>query len=63
MDHKMSFQVFKNIIIAQNKEFLKQISKETGLDEEYLIEKYIKPDYYLPIIKKTCISICQKKNK
>jgi hypothetical protein len=66
MDHKInsaSFQLLKNIIIAQNKDFLKHVSSETGLNEEYLIEKYIKPDYYLPIIKKTCISTCQKKEK
>lgn len=63
MNSRGSFQVLKNIIISQNKEFLKQISKETGLDEEYLIQKYIKPDYYLPIIKKTCISTCNTNDK
>ena len=49
----MSFGIIKNIIMSQNHLFLKQISKETGLDEDYLKEKYIKPDYYLPIIQKT----------
>lgn len=53
MDPKMSFSIFKNIIIAQNQILLAEISKETGIDEDYLKEKYLKPDYYLPIIKKT----------
>lgn len=53
MDHKVSFDIFKNIIIAQNKVFLKHLAKETGMNEQDLLEKYIKPEYYLPVIKKT----------
>lgn len=52
MDHKMIFDLFKNIIIKQNEVLIKEIAKQTGLDETYLTEKYIQPAYYLPIISK-----------
>jgi hypothetical protein len=52
MDHKMIFDLFKNIIIKQNEVLIKEIAKVSELDEKYLIEKYIKPAYYLPIISK-----------
>jgi hypothetical protein len=52
MENKMIMDVFKNIIIEQNKEFLKQISQAYKIDYDYLLKKYIKPEYYLPIIKK-----------
>ncbi len=51
--NKMTFDLFKNIIIEQNKELLKKVSKITGKDEQMLLDKYIKPDYYLPIIIKS----------
>lgn len=51
--NKMVFDMFKNIIIEQNKELLHQVSQLTGKDEKILLEKYIKPDFYLPIIIKT----------
>jgi hypothetical protein len=43
-------ELFRNIIIEQNKLFLKQISEKYNIKYEYLIEKYLKPEYYLPII-------------
>ena len=49
-----AFTMLKNIIIAQNHAFLERVADESGLDVDYLKEKYLKPDYYLPIIKKTC---------
>lgn len=52
MDRKVAFDMIKNIIIEQNTELLKQVSKVTGIDEDYLITKYLTPDYYLPIITK-----------
>jgi hypothetical protein len=52
MDKKIIFELFKNIIISNNKILLKDIAKETGLDEQYLIDKYLQPAYYLPIVLK-----------
>lgn len=49
-----AFVMLKNIIVAQNELLLKRVAEEAGIDEDYLKEKYIKPEYYLPIIKKTC---------
>lgn len=46
----MTFALFKNIIIEQNKVLLKQLSKASGLDEKMLLDKYMKPDYYLPVV-------------
>ncbi len=57
MDRKINkkfdfiFRIFINIIVKQNKELLKNISKEFNIDLEYLEQKYIKPNYYLPLIK------------
>lgn len=47
---KMTIELIKNIIIEQNKLLLKEVAKEADVDEKELIEKYIKPEYYLPII-------------
>lgn len=51
--NKVTFDLFKNIIIQQNKELLHQVAKLTGKDEKKLVEKYIHPDFYLPIILKS----------
>jgi hypothetical protein len=51
--HKIVFDIFKNIIIEQNKILLKKISEVTGIDEDHLLETYIKPEYYLPVITKS----------
>ena len=48
----MIFNIFKNIIIAQNKELLKAIAEKHDVDYEYLLEKYLKPAYYLPVVAK-----------
>jgi hypothetical protein len=47
---EMVFNVFKNIIIEQNKALLKIIADKYDLDYDYLIKKYITPDNYLPVI-------------
>ena len=54
--NKVTFDMFKNIIIEQNKQLLKEVAKITGKNEAILIEKYIKPEYYLPIISKTIVN-------
>lgn len=58
--NKATFDLFKNIIIEQNKELLHQVAKITGKDEKMLLEKYIKPDFYLPIILKSNDKIVEK---
>lgn len=49
---KLIFDIFKTIIIEQNKLLLKEISVKFELDYEELLQKYIKPEYYLPVIEK-----------
>ena len=50
---KMVFDVFKTIIIEQNKVMLKKLAEKFNLNYEELLVKYIKPEYYLPVIEKT----------
>lgn len=50
--NKMIFDMFKLIIIEQNKLLLKEISEKFDLDYNELLSKYIKPEYYLPVIGK-----------
>lgn len=49
----MIFDIFKTVIIEQNKVLLKEIAIKFDLDYDTMIEKYIKPEYYLPILMKT----------
>lgn len=46
------FTMMKNIIIEQNKQLLRQVAHSTGLNESYLLNKYLRPEYYLPIFLK-----------
>ena len=56
MDYKvngdMMFQILKNVIIAENKELLKIIAKHHNLNYDVLQKKYLKPEYYLPLVLK-----------
>lgn len=49
----MTFDVFKNIIIEQNKILLKLIAEKYQLDYDELLKKYLKPEYYLPVVGKS----------
>jgi hypothetical protein len=49
----MIFDIFKAVIIEQNKMMLKDVAKQFDLDYETLVQKYIKPEYYLPVIVST----------
>lgn len=62
MDNKMIFDIFKNVIIEQNKTLLKQVSDKFGLDHDALLEKYLTPENYLPIIQNTKAKPMKKKN-
>lgn len=49
---KLIFDVFKTVIIEQNKLLLREVSSKFGLDYEDLLKKYLKPEYYLPVVDK-----------
>jgi hypothetical protein len=53
MDSDVIFSVFKNIIIEQNKMLLKEIAKDSGKNEKNLLDRYLRPEFYLPIITNT----------
>jgi hypothetical protein len=57
MDNKVAFGVIKNVLIEQNKQLLKIVAEKHNLDYEELVEKYITPQYYLPVIQ-----VADKKN-
>ena len=44
------FAIIKNIIIQQNTLLLKRIANTYELDENHLLQTYIKPEYYLPTV-------------
>ncbi len=46
----MVFNIFKNVIIEQNKVLLKVIADKYDLDYDELLKKYITQDHYLPVI-------------
>lgn len=45
-----TFNMISSMIKEQNKELLKQVAKVTNIPYQDLIDKYLKPDYYLPIV-------------
>ena len=50
MDCQIAFSVIKNVIMEQNKVLLKKLADEFQLDYDELTAKYLKPDYYLPVV-------------
>jgi hypothetical protein len=48
----LAFSMLKNIIIAENKELFRKISEKYKIDYNELAEKYLKPEYYLPLVTK-----------
>jgi hypothetical protein len=46
-----------NVIKNQNEMFLKFIAAKLNLDQQDLIDKYLIPFYYMPIIEKRSICI------
>lgn len=49
-DRELGFEMIKNILIEQNKHLLKQIAKDFERSENNLLKRYLKPEYYLPIV-------------
>lgn len=50
MDCQIAFSVIKNVIMEQNKVLLKKLADEFQLDYDELESKYLKPEYYLPVV-------------
>ena len=50
IDH--GFELMKNIIYEQNKALIKMIAKDYLRNEKNLLDRYLKPENYLPIIVK-----------
>lgn len=48
----MVFSIFKNVIMEQNKQLLKIIAEKYDLDYDELLQKYLTPDHYLPVVSK-----------
>lgn len=46
----IAFDILKNIIIKQNEKILKVIAEHYNVPYQYLRKKYIKLEYYLPIV-------------
>lgn len=46
----MTFTMIKNLIIKQNEEFLKDLAIRFGRNPIIFLDKYIRPEYYLPLI-------------
>ena len=46
----MAFHVIKNIIKKQNEELLRNIAHKTQKPVSFMLEKYLKPEYYLPLV-------------
>ena len=59
----MIFDIFKTVIIEQNKFLLKEIATKFDMDYDTLVEKYIKPEYYLPVVLNTNPSKSKKNHK
>lgn len=53
MDSNPIFSILTNIIIKQNRRLLIELAKKHDLDEEYMLQKYLQPAYYLPVIVST----------
>lgn len=54
MDFKVKgdfmFQLLKSTIITENQRILELIAKKYNKDYHMLKEKYIRPEYYLPLV-------------
>jgi hypothetical protein len=46
-----------NITKKQNEMLIRFLSTKLNLDEDYMIEKYLIPLYYMPIIEKRSITL------
>lgn len=56
MDCQIAFSVIKNVIMEQNKVLLKRLAEELNMDYDELLIKYLKPEYYLPVVSQDATS-------
>lgn len=52
MDEKVIFQTIKQVIIKQNEVFLRDLARRFKRDPDDFCKKYIKPEYYLPVLER-----------
>jgi hypothetical protein len=46
------FEMFKTIIIEQNKVLLKKVANDNNISGEHMLQTYLQPAYYLPVLLK-----------
>jgi len=63
MDEKVIFQTIKQVIIKQNEIFLRDLARRFKRNPDDFCKKYIKPEYYLPILERANngLNLVQKK--
>lgn len=47
---ELFFSLVKNIIISQNRILFEELAKVTNKEKEYYEHKYLRPEYYLPVM-------------
>ena len=47
---ELVYTMIKNIIISQNRTLFEKLEKVTDKSKEYYEHKYLKPEYYLPVM-------------
>ena len=50
LDREIGFELFKSVIMEQNRALIKQIAKDHKRTESRWLYRYLKPEYYLPIV-------------
>ena len=58
----MSFKIVRNILVEQNRRLIVQLSRDYGLDSEKMLESYLRPEFYLPILYKKVTKIADSAN-
>ena len=50
LDREIGFELFKSVTMEQNRALIKQIAKDHKRTESRWLYRYLKPEYYLPIV-------------
>ena len=62
-DTNEEFQLLVEIIKSQNIMLLTRIAEKYNIDQEEIISKFLKPNYYIPYIEKRNKKKIKKRNK
>lgn len=49
---EIGYEMVKNVIKNQNRQLIERIAEDFGRNKERLLQRYLKPEYYLPIVEK-----------